>query len=61
MLHRNRINIHVTPGLDHLDIELVQLLEKQIDTALSAAGYTRSMSGKCGDKVFFTYQKHEPA
>jgi hypothetical protein len=59
MPHRNRINIHITPGLDHLDLELIQLLEKQIDTVLFTAGYTRSMSGKCGDKVFFTYHKHE--
>lgn len=57
----SKIEVTIQPGIDDLPLALIQLVEKRVDSAMVAFDYTRTISGKLGDKVFFTYQKHEPA
>ncbi len=49
------IVVTVRPGLEAYGIEMIQAIEKAIDSALIPLGFTRSKSAKWGHRIDFVY------
>ena len=57
----DKISIETNIGLDHMQIDLVQSIEKDVDDAMGKNGFTRTTTTKEGGRVVLNYRQFAAA